>query len=355
MVTPSRNGTAAPEVLWDMLDGPMPRGMLGNGDPDVHLIDGRWTMFLGGFSTSFRNRLYRATLADGAELSSGRWHVDRDRRGRVAALVPDPPRGAWDAGGRHTPNYVPAVDGVGPRIYYAGRATSRHYGPTSRYSIGVLEFRDGRWQRRSEPVLEGAAPRSSVLEPLVIHTEGRYRMWFQTSPHVIGPGEQPDYELRCSDSEDGLTGWSTPQVFASAHEGFFNNTVARFGRGWVMVLARSSNLHAAADFPAQGLWCITADHPSPARADWSSPHRLLDTDAPGTPSWLARGTHGPALALADPTSTEATVHFSATRSSPPWRVLASRRLAGLRRPPVPAPFYFATGRMQIDLGTLSVR
>ncbi|QGK69896.1 hypothetical protein GIY23_10520 [Allosaccharopolyspora coralli] len=77
MITSSRNDTAAPEVLWDMLDGLMPRGLLGNGDPDVHVIDGRWTMFLGGFSTSFRDRLYRATLADGAELSSGRWSLLR--------------------------------------------------------------------------------------------------------------------------------------------------------------------------------------------------------------------------------------------------------------------------------------
>lgn len=36
-------------VLWDMVDGPMPRGLLGVGDPDVHIIDGVHTMFLGGW------------------------------------------------------------------------------------------------------------------------------------------------------------------------------------------------------------------------------------------------------------------------------------------------------------------
>lgn len=336
-------------VLWDMVDGPMPRGLLGVGDPDVHLIGGRWTMFLGGFSTSFRNRLYRASLPEGADLGSGSWRFDLDRRGRAAALVPDPPNGAWDAAGMHTPSYVPASGDHGPRIYYTGRATSKHYGPKSRYAIGVLEHRDGRWQRRSTPILEGSPPRASVLEPFVIHTEGRYRMWYQANPHEVGPGEQPDYELRCADSDDGVTGWSPPRIFADASEGFFDNTVSRGGEGWVMVLARGSNLHNTPNFPDQGMWWITAPHPSADRADWSAPQRLLDTDVPGTPSWMARGTYGPALAFADPASTQATVYFSATRAAPSWPKLALRRLARLRRPPVPAPFYLAAGSIQADL------
>ncbi len=38
------------------------RGLLGVSDPDVHWIDGRWTMFLGGFTTRFRNSLFTAVL-----------------------------------------------------------------------------------------------------------------------------------------------------------------------------------------------------------------------------------------------------------------------------------------------------
>jgi hypothetical protein len=56
-----RSGAKA-RGLWDMIDGPMPRRVLGIGDPDIHQVEGRWTMFLGGFSTTFRNRLYRALL-----------------------------------------------------------------------------------------------------------------------------------------------------------------------------------------------------------------------------------------------------------------------------------------------------
>lgn len=342
-------GAQPAQVLWDMVDGPMPRGLLGIGDPDVHLIDGRWTMFLGGFSTSFRNRIYRATLAENGSLSSGPWQIDQDRRGRAAALAPDPPKGQWDARGMHTPSYVPAVGGHGPRLYYTGRATSKHYGPGSQYSIGVLEQREGRWHRHCAPVVEGQAPRASVLEPLVIHIEGRYRMWYQANPHEVGPGEQPDYELRCIDSIGGVTGWSAPEAFSTSSEGFFDNTVARGGEGWVMVLARGSNLHGTAGFPDQGLWWITAARPSPYRSDWSSPRRLLDTAHPGTPAWMARGTYGPALAFPSPTSTQATVFFTATRATPSWPRLALEHAAGLRRPPVPSPFYLGTGAINAEL------
>ncbi len=342
-------GAPEAQVFWDMIDGPMPRGLLGIGDPDVHLIDGRWTMFLGGFSTGFRNRLYRATLSDDGSPATGPWTIDHDGKGRVTALAADPPRGGWDAAGMHTPSYVPASGGNGPRIYYTGRATSKHYGPKSRYSIGVLEYQDGRWHRRSNPVLCGASSRPSVLEPFVIYTDGRYRMWYQANPHEIGPGEQPDYELRCVDSENGLTDWSPPTVFADPSEGFFDNTLARGGDGWVMVLAHGSNLHGARDFPEQGLWWITAPHPSADRSDWSEPRRLFDTDVPDTPNWCARGTYGPALTFTDPASMQATVHFTATRATPRWPRLLLRRLRRFRRPPVPAPFYLATGALEVDL------
>lgn len=345
-------GAPPAQVLWDMLDGPMPRGLLGLGDPDVHLIDDRWTMFLGGFSTSFRNRLYRARLAEGHSPSSTAWRIETDDRGRAAPLVADPPRGAWDAAGMHTPSFVAPAGGHGARIYYTGRASTKHYGPNSRYAIGVLEYRDGHWQRRRTPILRGTPPRASVLEPFVIHTEGRYRMWYQANPHEIGPGEHPDYELRCTDSEDGITGWSPSRVFADPSEGFFDNALARGGQGWIMVLARGSNLHATPDFPDQGLWWITAPHPSPDRNDWSSPRRLLDTDLADTPEWMGRGAYGPALAVADPTANHATVYFTATRSTRSWPGLALQRLAQLRRPPVPAPFYLGTGSIHADLTTI---
>ncbi len=124
-------GAPAAHVLWDMVTGPMPRGLLGVGDPDVHCIDGRWTMFLGGFSTGFRNRLYRATAPPGGS-PRGPWRIDADPRGRAAALAPDPPRGSWDAAGMHTPSYVPPSGGNGARLYYTGRASLQGPGKVAR-------------------------------------------------------------------------------------------------------------------------------------------------------------------------------------------------------------------------------
>lgn len=86
-------------------------------------------------------------------------------------------------------------------------------------------------------------------------------------------------------------------MFADSSEGIFDNALARGGRGWVMLLARGSNLHNTADFPEQGLWWITASTPSADRADWSQPQRLLDTDHPDTPLWMAKGVYAPALAF----------------------------------------------------------
>lgn len=237
--------------LWDMVGGPMPRGVLGVGDPDVHVIDGTPTMFLGGFSTSFRNRLYVATLDPGADPAGASWSVDLDRRGRARALTPDPTKDAWDAAGMHTPSYVPAVNGQPARIYYTGRASRQQYGPASSYAIGALELIGGDWVRREEPLIRGVAPRSSVLEPLVVHDRGRFVMWFQANPHEIGPGEFPDYELRVSESSDGLS-WSEPQVFATPEEGFFDNAVTRTKDGWLMVLARGADLHGTGGVPDAG-------------------------------------------------------------------------------------------------------
>ncbi len=68
----------------------------------------------------------------------------------------------------HTPSYDPATADQPARVYYAGRGSRKHYGPASSYAIGALEFVDGPWRRRDAPLIEGFAPRQSVLEQLVV-------------------------------------------------------------------------------------------------------------------------------------------------------------------------------------------
>ena len=165
-------GARLPHLLWDMVDGPMPSRLLGIGDPDIHLVDRRWTMFLGGFSTNFHDRLYRATLLDGGTLAEGPWQVDHDARGRTAALVVDPPRAAWHGTGMHTPSYVPPADGRAARIYYTGRSTRRHYGPGSHtrsasWSSETVTGIDGTTRFSKEGLLAPACWNPSSFTPRV--------------------------------------------------------------------------------------------------------------------------------------------------------------------------------------------
>lgn len=327
--------------IWDMLGPRMPHGVLGLSDPDVHLVEDRWVMFIGGFSTTFRNRLYRALSPAWDEPGQSGWVLERH------PVIADPPKGAWDAGGMHTPSYVPPHRGHPARIYYAGRESSRHYGKGSTYAIGVLTLGDrGAWMRREAPVLWGWAGRGSVLEPRVIAVDGGYRMWLLATPHEVGPGEQPDFELHVSDSADGVN-WQPSRRFATTTEGFFDNAVYPTGHGWEMLLARGTNLHATTPYPGQGLWIMRATWPSPDRGDWSPPRRLLDTDATGTPSWMRRGVCGPSVVpLHDG---RRRVFLTGTHDAGSWPKAARFRLAHARRLPVPSPYFLATGN--IDLTT----
>ena len=134
-------------------------------------------MFLGGFSTNFHDRLYRATLLDGGTLAEGPWQVDHDARGRTAALVVDPPRAAWDGTGMHTTSYVPPADGRAARIYYTGRSTRRHYGPGSHtrsasWSSETVTGIDGTTRFSKEGLLAPACWNPSSFTPRVATAYG---------------------------------------------------------------------------------------------------------------------------------------------------------------------------------------
>ncbi|TCB97274.1 hypothetical protein E0H26_13490 [Micromonospora zingiberis] len=336
---PFSSGPVTGQPIWDMLGTTMPRGILGLSDPDVHLIHGRWFMFVGGFSTSFRNRLYQARLPNGAGPDQAGWLLDR------RPIIDDPPKGAWDAGGMHTPSYVPPHGERSARIYYAGRVGARHYGRGSAYAIGVLTRNSrGQWARNAAPVLCGWPGRPSVLEPLVIAVDTGYRMWFLATPHEVAPGEQPNFELHVTDSADGIQ-WEPSRRFATCEEGFFDNAVYPTSHGWEMTLARGTNLHGTTPYPDQGLWVMRAATPSPDRAAWSTPERVLDTAAPGTPSWMARGVCGPSvIPLPDG---RRIVFLTGTHDVDSWWQATRLRMAHARRIAVPSPYFLATGTIDM--------
>lgn len=347
------SGSAEAVVLFDMARGIPARNVLGLSDPDVHLVDGRWTMFLGGFTTRFRVAIFRATLPPGAPIASTAWSLVTDPRDRRYALqlVDDPPRGAWDRNGMHAPAYVRAVgpDGASDeRIYYAGRSSAATTGPRSRYAIGCLRRTPRGWVRHGPPVHVGTARRPSVLEPLVRFEGGVWHMWYLSAIGEVGRGELPDYRIEHTTSEDGLR-WGAPHVLFTGDDGFFDADVRRVGDGYTMIVARGTNLYATPEFPPQGLWLLRAAAVSGDRSDWSAePMRVLDTDVAPRP-WFAAGACGPSLVHGD-TDADADamyVFFTGTAGRVSWWRRAASRLLRGRCPPVPAPYYLATGRITV--------
>ena len=348
------SGAAGAAVFFDMLTGLRPvRNVWGVSDPDVHKIDGRWVMFLGGLTSGFKVLPFAATLPGGAPLSSTAWSLVTDpcRPGRAVPLVPAPPRGQWDSHGMHTPSYVrgQVPDGATQeRIYYAGRSSRSVTGKHSRYAIGYLERMPTGWRRHGPPVHTGTTARPSVLEPLVRYDDGRWRMWYLSTVGEVGRDELPDYQLEYAEGDDGIR-WSGPQVLFSTQDGYFDNAVLQVDDHYEMVVARGTNLYGTPGFPAQGLWWLRSPRPSGDRADWTEvPVRLLDTDVDPLP-WFANGGCGPSFHYGDTAADHETMYvfFTGTAAKSNWLKTAAGRLARGRRPPIPAPFYLATGRVTV--------
>ena len=348
----SNGGTET--VLFDMAKGLPVRNVIGVGDPDIHLLDGRWMMFLGGFTTGFAVRIFEARLPVGDELDSDRWALRTvPGRPRRAAQLFTPPRlGSWDSHGTHTPSYVSGRSARGTpaqRIYYAGRSTIRNGGPGSRYAIGAAELQEGRWIRRASPVLTGDSRRPSAFEPLVRYEGGTWRIWYLSAPNEVGRDEQPDYELRYRESADGLTQWSAPTTLFTSDEGYFDNTVHPVDGGFEMLLARGSNLYGTKPYPRQGLWWARSHVPSGTRADWTAdPVRILDAET-APPWWLERGAFGPEFHYGRRATDETTMYVftSGTSAATPWLRSAIQRLRERKLPPAPTPFILSVGRLTI--------
>ncbi len=175
-------------------------------------------------------------------------------------------------------------------------------------------------------------------------------MWYLSAIGEVGPGELPDYQLEYVESEDGLTDWSRPQVLFTPADGFFDNAVIRVDDHYEMVIARGTNLHGTPDFPPQGLWWLRSARPSGLREDWTAePMRLLDTDVDPLP-WFSQGSCCPSFHYGDTEADRDTLYlfFTGTRARPRWWRTALLRLARGQRPPVPAPYYLATGRITLQ-------
>lgn len=332
------------QPLFTTFDDRRPgHGLRGVNDPDVHLRDGRWTMLMCGLTSTFAPRIVEARLPAGADVSDDRWELVTDDRGR-AVEIGKPGLGEWDALGQHSPSYVRGTVGGREveRVYYAAQLSARTSGPRSRWAIGFLQRVDGTWHGGAGPVLVGDGERPGVMQPIVVADEGRWRMWFlSVATGEVGRGEQPDYELRYAESDDGVF-WDEPEPFASTEEGFFGGTVLRTAEGWQMLLSRGTNLYGTEPFPGQGLWLTAAAGAPAGRGSWAPLHRILDTDERAEP-WYASGVSGPSAVLEGEDRLH--VFVTATHAPVTWRRAAADRLRQRRRPPLHSPFQLTTARL----------
>lgn len=218
--------TSGPRAIFGMLDGFKPiTNLLGAGDPNVHKIDDQWWMFFGGFQKTLKNNLFSATLPKGEPLHNGMtWEITADpgRPHKALALVDQPDKGEWDHYGLHEPCFVDGLTASPEgqqvrcrRIYYAGRSSRRVLGNDAPYSIGFLESTSAGWWRHGEPVVVGDARNPSALGPKVLYADGKWRMWFRAAPQEPAKGDRPIAEIRYTESDDGVRGWTEPTSFSS--------------------------------------------------------------------------------------------------------------------------------------------
>ncbi|RNL83347.1 hypothetical protein [Halostreptopolyspora alba] len=352
--------TTRPRPMFGMLDGYRPiTNLLGAGDPNINKIDDRWWLFFGGFQRNFRNNLFSASLPKGAHPGENldfRISTDPARPTTALPLVEQPEKGEWDHYGLHEPCFVhgmrrtPQGDQVPcRRIYYTGRSSRTTTGNDAPFAIGFLEHTPDGWRRHPEPVIVGDSRNPSALGPKVIFADGKWRMWFRAAPGEPAKGDTPVAEIHYTESEDGISGWTPPRPFHSRADGFAHAYVLETASRYEMLLSPTPNLFGEAHYPPQGLWLSTSATPSGDVRDWSTPQAVLD--AAEGPAWLRNGVLGSSLcAEGDPDSAGLRhVFLTGVHSSINWPTYALKRLASLRRPPVPAPFYFTIGYCALDL------
>ncbi|WMT92751.1 hypothetical protein [Pelagibacterium sp. H642] len=333
-----------------MLDSyPGANNLLGTGDPNVCLFDGRWRMYLGGFHRGFKNNLFEATLPSGegpAETTDWTFTKQEGDPNSAKMLVPQPQKGAWDHFGLHEPCHVVGSDRSGMntvrRIYYTGRASSETTGTEGRFSIGFLEWSATGWRRHPEPVMSGRGEMRSALGPKVIYAEGKWRMWFRMVPHEPAKGIPPRSQIFYSESADGVTGWSEPVAFSEEAELFSHAFVGRLEDGYCMVLTPVPNLHEEDGYPPQQILLSFSASPSGHRKDWSEPVPVLD--ASGGPDWCADGFFGSSVVETDGALE---IFFTGVARHRKWLARAFERILHLRKPPIPAPYFFSIGRVTV--------
>lgn len=289
-----------PVQIFDTAAGFAPvENLIAIGDPNVQKFGDQWWMFFGAAHSGEKVNIFTASLPEGAPLSSDQWTITTVAGDPTqAAPLVEHPEGESDEW-LHTPSYARglAADGsVSERIYYtANRCVSEG---ERLFSIGVLEREADAWCRREELVWRGFGDRVNVLEPKVMWSDGKWRMWVMATAEEAGPGDLPNYQIHYLQSDNGLVGWSEPEVLFDERDNYFDAVAIATDQRSEMVVARAPNMFDTPGFPSQGLWWLSSPSPSGDRLSWTThPVHLLDAD--NGPPWCASGTYGPSIAYGD--------------------------------------------------------
>ncbi|WP_019395292.1 hypothetical protein [Priestia filamentosa] len=349
-----------PKILFNMLEGYKPfTNLLGIGDPNVHKIDNQWWMFFSGFQKNFKNNVFSATLPIGEHLNREmKWTITSDPHHpkKALPLVQQPNKNEWDSCGLHEPCFVSGVkmNNRGQRvpcrrIYYTGRSTRSPLRNKRPFSIGLIELTTNGWKRYSRPIITGTEIAPNVCAPKVIFSNGKWHMWYAMTPEEPPKKNKPRYEVYYTQSENGINNWTNPKLFFTREDGFTHAYPLRTQKSYEMIVSRSGNLFGKSGYPQQNLWHLKASKLSGERTDWTrEPMSIIEADK-GDP-WYQGGFFGSSICEGD-SVTETRVRyvfFSSIHEPINWFSISIARLKTLKKPPVPAPFYFSLGFFRID-------
>ena len=189
----------------------------------------------------------------------------------------------------------------------------------------------------------------NLLEPKIEYLEGKWRLRYVKTPVESGKTAWPTYTIMYSESTDGVSNWSKPSTSFSQQEGYYDSVVIPTREGFGMVVTRNSNLYGRSPYPDQGIWWLTAPTLSSQREDWTKhPYQLLDPSM-DTSGWYHNGMCGPSVQFGDQPHDQNTLYvfFVATTQKVNWFTSTCQRMLQFKLPLVPAPYYFAIGRIEV--------
>ncbi len=185
---------------------------------------------------------------------------------------------------------------------------------------------------------------SNALAPKVIYKNEKWRMWYRANSKEAPKGEKPLVEIYYTESEDGINNWTEPILFFNRNDEVAHAYPLQIDDSFEMLISKIPNLYAENSYPDQKLWILKANEISGERSDWSNNPTELIQAREGY-DWYKGGFFGSSICHADLIEEKGYryVFFTGIHKPVNKVILTMRRLLTFKKPPIPAPFYFAIG------------